>query len=191
MHRGLVACDYSIYKDYTVIFLQFPRLCLVSDQCVTVIIPFARITNSCFTRRRGAYYGLVMSYSYSRHIMQVYSYFCSFRGDVSIMIYIYISFVVIGDEYKTFQELHVMYRIYHPILKFYQMLRVVPRHNPIREIYHNPIRNSYRMIRTIPSVIPAYPTSVQTSVNQALRQPSRTHQFKSSHPPKALYTVHQ
>ena len=62
------------------------------------------------------------------------------------MIYIYISFVVIGDEYKTFQELHVMYRIYHPILKFYQMLRVVPRHNqknikprhnPIREIYHN------------------------------------------------------
>ena len=24
------------------------------DQCVTVIIPFARITNSCFTRRRGA-----------------------------------------------------------------------------------------------------------------------------------------
>ena len=104
------------------------------------------------------------------------------------MIYIYISFVVIGDEYKTFQELHVMYRIYHPILKFYQMLRVVPRHNPIQEIYHNPIRNSYRMIRTIPSVIPAYPTSVQTSVNQALRQPSRTHQFKSSHPPKALYT---
>ena len=92
-----------------------------------------------------------------------HSYFCSFRGDVSIMIYIYISFVVIGDEYKTFQELHVMYRIYHPILKFYQMLRVVPRHNPIREIYHNPIRNSYRMIRTIPSVIPAYPTSVQTS----------------------------
>ena len=56
-----------------------------------------------------------------------------------------------------------MYRIYHPILKFYQMLRVVPRHNPIREIFHNPIRNSYRMIRTIPSVIPAYPTSVQTS----------------------------
>ena len=112
-----------------------------------------------------AYYGLVMSYSYSysRHIMQLYSYFCSFRGDVSNMIYIYISFVVIGDEYKTFQELHVMYRIYHPILKFYQMLRVVPRHNPIREIYHNPIRNSYRMIRTIPSVIPAYPTSVQTS----------------------------
>ena len=36
-------------------------------------------------------YGLVMSYSYSysysRHIMQLYSYFCSFRGDVSIMIY--------------------------------------------------------------------------------------------------------
>ena len=138
------------------------------------------------------YYGLVMSYeySYSRHIMQLYSYFCSFRGDVSIMIYIYISFVVIGDEYKTFQELHVMYRIYHPILKFYQMLRVVPRHNPIREIYHNPIRNSYRMIRTIPSVIPAYRTLLRYKrphVNQALRQPSRTHQFKSSHPPKALY----
>ena len=56
-----------------------------------------------------AYYGLVMSYSNSRHIMQLYSYFCSFRGDVSIMIYIYISFVVIiGDEYKTFQaELHM------------------------------------------------------------------------------------
>ena len=96
-------------------------------------------------------------------LVQLYSYFCSFRGDVSIMIYIYVSFVVIGDEYKMFQELHVMYRIYRPILKFYQMLRVVPRHNPIREIYHNPIRNSYRMIRTIPSVIPAYPTSVQTS----------------------------
>ena len=31
---------------------------------------------------------------------------------------VYVSFVVIGDEYKTFQELHVMYRIYHPILKF-------------------------------------------------------------------------
>ena len=43
---------------------------------------------------------LVVSYSYSRHIMQLYSYFCSFRGDVSKMIYIYISFVVIGDEYK-------------------------------------------------------------------------------------------
>ena len=82
-----------------------------------------------------------------------------------------------------------MYRIYHPILKFYQMLRVVPRHNPIREIFHNPIRNSYRMIRTIPSVIPAYPTSVQTSTCKpgSLRKPSRTHQFKSSHPPKALY----
>ena len=153
-------------------FLQFPRLRLVSDQCVTVIIPFAKITNSYFTRRRGACchcilwpcYVVRVLYSYSQHIMQLYSYFCSFRGDVSIMIYIYISFVVIGDEYKTFQELHVyMYRIYHPILKFYQMLRVVPRHNPIREIYHNPIRNSYRMIRTIPSVIPAYPTSVQTS----------------------------
>ena len=35
---------------------------------------------------------------YSQHIMQLYSYFCSFRGDVSIMIYIYVSFVVIGDE---------------------------------------------------------------------------------------------
>ena len=108
---------------------------------------------------------LVMSYSYSRHIMQLYSYFCSFRGDdVSFMIYIYISFEVIGDEYKTFQELHVMYRIYHPILKFYQMLRVVPRHNPIREIYHNPIRNSYRMIRTIRPIrnsrIPYFGTNV-------------------------------
>ena len=80
------------------------------------------------------------------------------------MIYIYISFEVIGDEYKTFQELHVMYRIYHPILKFYQMLRVVPRHNPIQEIYHNPIRNSYRMIRTIRPIrnsrIPYFGTNV-------------------------------
>ena len=71
------------------------------------------------------------------------------------MIYIYrryISFVVIGDEYKTFQELHVMYRIYHPILKFYQMLRVVPRHNPgnisqsdpefLPDDSYHPIRNS-------------------------------------------------
>ena len=68
-------------------------------------------------------------------------------------------------------KLHVMYRIYHPILKFYQMLRVVPRHNPIREIYHNPIRNSYRMIRTIPSVIPAYPTSVRVRVQTSTCKP--------------------
>ena len=116
-------CYYSICKDYEFVFYEAARRVL-------------------------SLHILVMSYSYSRHIMQLYSYFCSFRGDVSIMIFIYryISFVVIGDEYKTFQELHVMYRIYHPILKFYQMLRVVPRHNPIREMYHNPIRNSYRMI---------------------------------------------
>ena len=95
-------------------------------------------------------------------------------------------------------QLHVMYRIYHPILKFYQMLRVVPRHNPIREIYHNPIRNSYsyRMIPTIPSVIPAYPTSVlvQTSTCKPVQYCRLCASLpvpinlKSSHPPKALYT---
>ena len=45
-----------------------------------------------------------------------------------------------------------MYRIYHPILKFYQMLRVVPRHNPgnisqsdpefLPDDSYHPIRNS-------------------------------------------------
>ena len=87
-----------------------------------------------------------------------------------------------------------MYRIYHPILKFYQMFRVVPRHNPIREKYeyHNPIRNSYRMIPTIPSVLPAYPHLHRYSykrphVNQAaLRQPSRTHQFQIFTPAEGI-----
>ena len=134
---------------------------LQSRSCYVVLVQSAyyAVVPGCTRTFAQASSSLIGCCNHHHH----HSYFCSFRGDVSIMIYMYVSFVVTGDEYKTFQELHVMYRIYHPILKFYQMLRVVPRHNPIREIYHHPIRNSYRMIRTIPSVIPAYPTSVQTS----------------------------
>ena len=45
-------------------------------------------------------------------------------------------------------------------------------------------RKRKRYLHPIPLSIHRYK---RTHVNQALRQPSRTHQFKSSHPPKALY----
>ena len=61
----IVACDYSICKDYAVVLLQFPRQCLyMISACVPVIIPFARIMNSCYYIGFGFGFGFIFGFGF-------------------------------------------------------------------------------------------------------------------------------
>ena len=83
------------------------------------------------------------------------------------MIYIYVSFVVIGDEYKTFQELHVIFNV-QDLPSDPEILPDVAGCSTTQSDSGNISQSDPEFLpddsyRTIPSVIPAYPTSVQTS----------------------------